>query len=76
MKGVVACLAAVRAVRAAGIRLRRPYALHVVVGEEDGGLGAFGTLKRGHRGAACVIAEPTSGTITTANAGALTSSWP
>jgi acetylornithine deacetylase len=44
----------------------------VVVGEEDGGLGAFGTLKRGHRGAACVIAEPTSGTITTANAGALT----
>lgn len=44
----------------------------MVVGEEDGGLGAFGTLKRGHRGAACVIAEPTSGTITAANAGAWT----
>jgi acetylornithine deacetylase len=70
--GVVACVAAVRAVRAAGIRLRQPYALHLVVGEEDGGLGAFGTLERGHRGAACVIAEPTSGTVTTANAGALT----
>jgi acetylornithine deacetylase len=70
--GVVAAIAAVRAVRAAGVRLRRPYALHLVVGEEDGGLGAFGTLARGHRGDACVIAEPTSGTLTTANAGALT----
>jgi acetylornithine deacetylase len=70
--GVVACLAAVRAVRAAGIVPRRAFALHLVVGEEDGGLGAFATLERGHRGAACVIAEPTSGTVTTANAGALT----
>ena len=70
--GVVAMIAAVRAVRAAGLRLRRPYALHLAVGEEDGGLGAFATLERGHRGEACVIAEPTSGTVTTANAGALT----
>ena len=70
--GVVAAIAAVRAVRAAGIRLSRPYALHLVMGEEDGGLGAFGTLTRGHRGAACIITEPTSGTLTTANAGALT----
>ena len=70
--GVVACLAAVRAVRAAGVRLSRGFALHLVVGEEDGGLGAFGTLARGHRGEGCVIAEPTSGTVTTANAGALT----
>ena len=70
--GVVACLAAVRAVHAAGIALSRPYALHLVVGEEDGGLGAFATLERGHRGEACVIAEATSGTVTTANAGALT----
>jgi acetylornithine deacetylase len=70
--GVVACIAAVRAVRQAGLTLSRPFALHLVVGEEDGGLGAFATLARGHRGDACVIAEPTSGTITTANAGALT----
>lgn len=70
--GVVACLAAVRAVRAAGVRLERPFAVHLVVGEEDGGLGAFATLARGHRGEACLIAEPTSGTVTTANAGALT----
>src|SRR5690606_29920530 len=45
---------------------------HFVVGEEDGGLGAFGTLRRGHRGDACVIAEPTAGTLITAHAGALT----
>ena len=70
--GVVANLAAVRAVRAAGIPLSKPYALQLVVGEEDGGLGAFATLDRGHRGRACIITEPTSGTITTANAGALT----
>lgn len=70
--GVVANLAAVRAVRAAGIELSKPYAVQLVVGEEDGGLGAFATLDRGHRGRACIITEPTSGTITTANAGALT----
>ena len=70
--GVVANLAAVRAIRTSGITLSKPYALHLVVGEEDGGLGAFATLDRGHRGKACIITEPTSGTITTANAGALT----
>lgn len=70
--GVVANLAAVRAIRAAGIDLAKPYAVQLVVGEEDGGLGAFATLDRGHRGRACIITEPTSGTITTANAGALT----
>jgi acetylornithine deacetylase len=70
--GVVANLAALRAVKEAGIPLRRPVALHLVVGEEDGGLGAFATLRRGHSGAACVITEPTSGRIVTANAGALT----
>jgi len=70
--GVVANIAALRAVQEAGISLRRPVALHLVVGEEDGGLGAFATLRRGHRGAACVISEPTSGAIVTANAGALT----
>ena len=70
--GVVANIAALRAVQQAGIELARPVALHMVVGEEDGGLGAFATLRRGHRGAACVITEPTSGTVVTAAAGALT----
>ncbi|MFI9470748.1 ArgE/DapE family deacylase [Streptomyces sp. NPDC052492] len=70
--GLAAHLAALAAIRAAGIRLRGRVAAHFVVGEEDGGLGAFGTLRRGHGGDACVIAEPTAGTLITANAGALT----
>ncbi|MEU6070448.1 ArgE/DapE family deacylase [Streptomyces sp. NPDC047082] len=70
--GLVAHLAALAAVRATGVRLRGRVAVHFVVGEEDGGIGAFGTLRRGHRGDACVITEPTVGTLITANAGALT----
>ncbi|HEX5563255.1 MAG TPA: ArgE/DapE family deacylase [Nocardioidaceae bacterium] len=70
--GVAANLAAVAAIKRAGVVLRDTFALHLVVGEEDGGLGAFGTLARGHTGRACIITEPTSGTLTTANAGALT----
>ena len=70
--GVVASLAALAAVRTAGVRLVRPVALHGVVGEEDGGLGAWATLRRGHLGDVCVIPEPTAGAVVTANAGALT----
>ncbi|MEW9527773.1 ArgE/DapE family deacylase [Microbispora sp. NPDC049125] len=70
--GLAANLAVVRALRLAGVRLARPLAVHCVVSEEDGGLGAFGTLARGHTGEAAVITEPTSGKIITANAGALT----
>jgi acetylornithine deacetylase len=70
--GLAAVLAAAAAVRASGAELLRPFAVHCVVGEEDGGLGAFATLQRGHRGAACVIPEPTRLQLVTANAGALT----
>jgi acetylornithine deacetylase len=70
--GVAAVLGAVAAVRASGTRLRKPLAVHTVIGEEDGGLGTYATLRRGHGGAACVIAEPTAGTVIPANAGALT----
>jgi acetylornithine deacetylase len=70
--GLAANIAAVAAIQAAGVRLRRGVALHFVVSEEDGGLGAFGTLRRGHTGDMCIITEPTTGTIITATAGALT----
>ncbi|MPQ99284.1 ArgE/DapE family deacylase [Modestobacter sp. I12A-02628] len=70
--GLAAALAAMHAVHRSGVRLRRPLALHSVVGEEDGGLGAWATLARGHLGDACVIPEPTAGAVVTANAGALT----
>lgn len=68
--GVVAIIAAARAV--SGLTLRRPYAVHTVIGEEDGGLGTFATLRRGHAGDACVIAEPTNQQIVSANGGSLT----
>jgi acetylornithine deacetylase len=70
--GLAAVLGAVAAIRTAAVRLRRPLAVHCVVAEEDGGLGAFATLRRGHTGSACVIAEPTARAVVTANAGSLT----
>lgn len=70
--GVAANLAVLRTLRAAGTPLARPLAIHSVVGEEDGGLGAFATLRRGHRGDVAVITEPTSAQLITATAGALT----
>ncbi|GAB3295481.1 ArgE/DapE family deacylase [Parasphingorhabdus pacifica] len=70
--GVAAVLEALRALRVSGVRPARPVAVHSVVGEEDGGLGAFATLDRGYRGAACVLPEPSSGTIVAANGGSLT----
>lgn len=70
--GIAAVLAAVRALRAGGVTLRRPLAIHTVIGEEDGGVGAYATLRRGHVGDACVIAEPTDACVIPANAGSLT----
>ena len=70
--GAAANLAVLRTIRDAGLRLERPLALHFVTGEEDGGLGAFATLRRGHLGEVAVITEPTSAKIITATAGALT----
>jgi len=70
--GVAANVAVVRTLVSQGVELERPLAVHTVVSEEDGGLGAFATLARGHTGDACVISEPTGGRLVTANAGALT----
>ncbi len=70
--GGAAIVAAVRAIRDSGIRLERPLAVHFVTGEEDGGLGAFATLRRGHRADAAVITEPTDSRMIVATAGALT----
>ena len=70
--GVAAALAALAAVRTAGVRLVRPVALHGVIGEEDGGLGAWATIRRGHLGDLCVIPEPTAQAVVTAHSGALT----
>jgi acetylornithine deacetylase len=70
--GVAAVIGAAAALAAAGVALAKPLAIHTVVGEEDGGVGTFATLRRGHRGEACLIAEPTAGGVIPANAGSLT----
>jgi acetylornithine deacetylase len=70
--GVAANAAVLRTLLDSGVRLQHPLAVHWVVSEEDGGLGALATMLRGHRGDAAVITEPTSGNIVVANAGALT----
>lgn len=70
--GAAANLAVARAIVASGVKLERAFAMHSVISEEDGGLGAFATMLRGHGGDAAVITEPTSGRVVVANAGALT----
>ena len=70
--GVVATVLAVRALRAAGVRLAGDLLVAPVVGEEDGGLGTFELVRRGVRADACVIPEPTDLDIVPANGGALT----
>jgi acetylornithine deacetylase len=70
--GVVAAIAAVAAVCRSDVAPARPLSVHCVSAEEDGGLGAYSTLRRGHRAGACLIAEPTSGDLVPANAGSLT----
>jgi acetylornithine deacetylase len=73
MKGGVACqLAAVQVLQETGVRLRGGVRLQTVVGEEDGGLGTYATLRRGHTGDLAVVCEPTAGRLITACAGALT----
>jgi acetylornithine deacetylase len=69
--GLAAVLGALAAFRAGGVTMPS-VAVHCVCGEEDGGLGTFGTLERGHGGAVCVLAEPTERRAVTANAGSLT----
>ncbi len=70
--GLAVNMAVARALHRSGVGLRRAFAVHTVVSEEDGGLGAFATLLRGYSADAAVITEPTSGAIVTATAGALT----
>ncbi len=70
MKGGLCCaLAAARAVRDAGVRLRGRLLVASVAGEEDGGLGTLALLERGYRGDGAVITEPTDLRVVTAQAG-------
>jgi acetylornithine deacetylase len=73
MKAGLACQVMAATVLAeAGVDLRGRLSLQSVVGEEDGGLGTFATLRRGHTGDVAVVCEPTSLDVVPACAGALT----
>ncbi len=67
--GLTAILGAVRAIRLAGIRLKGSVQVQSVIGEEDGGVGAFAALMRGHRGDAVIICEPTQLAVIPVHAG-------
>jgi len=70
MKGGLCCaLAAARALRDAGVRLRGRLLVASVAGEEDGGLGTLALLERGYRADGAVVTEPTGLRVVTAQAG-------
>jgi acetylornithine deacetylase len=70
--GLLTALSAIDAIRAAGLNLKGKVLVQSVIGEEDGGLGTFSTILRGHTGDAAIIMEPTGLGIVPACAGALT----
>jgi acetylornithine deacetylase len=70
--GLLAAFYAIKAIKASGIPLRGSLHMQSVIGEEDGGLGTFATLLRGHTGDAAIICEPTRLNLIPAQAGALT----
>ncbi|GAB4429266.1 MAG: ArgE/DapE family deacylase [Chloroflexi bacterium OHK40] len=71
MKGGVCCaLAAARALRDAGIRLRGRLLVQTVMGEEDGGFGTLAAIGRGHRADGAVVVEPTELRVAPLQAGA------
>jgi acetylornithine deacetylase/succinyl-diaminopimelate desuccinylase family protein len=67
--GVAACVAAVRAIRQAGIELHGRLSMHAVVDEEAGGFGAMDAVKRGRLAKAVLVAEPTWGDVLPAEGG-------
>ncbi|HTU01962.1 MAG TPA: M20/M25/M40 family metallo-hydrolase, partial [Candidatus Sulfotelmatobacter sp.] len=67
--GLATIPAAVAAIRKAGLSLRGAVCVQSVIGEEDGGLGTFAALDRGHRGDAVVVCEPTALAVVPAHAG-------
>lgn len=70
--GLVSILSALTTLKEIGLPRRGRVLVQCVIGEEDGGLGTFASLVRGHIGDVAVIPEPTSCNVVCANAGALT----
>jgi acetylornithine deacetylase len=69
--GLAAIVGAVRGLRRLGVAPAGDLLLQSVVEEECGGNGALQCLLAGHRGDACVIAEPFPGAVTVSQVGVL-----
>jgi acetylornithine deacetylase len=70
--GLLAALYAVKAIKEEGVPITGSLMVQSVIGEEDGGIGTFASLLRGHKGDAAIVCEPTRMKIIPAQAGALT----
>ena len=70
--GLMAALYAVKAIKDSGIPLNGSLMVQSVIGEEDGGIGTFASILRGHKGDAAIVCEPTCMNLIPAQAGALT----
>ncbi len=70
--GLVAALAAIRALVARPAGLTGQVLLALVPGEEDGGSGSFAVIRAGYTADVCVIPEPTSLDVVVAHGGAIT----
>ena len=67
--GLAAIVGALGAIAKTGCRLRGSLCVQSVIGEEDGGLGSFAALARGHRGDGVIVCEPTRLEVVPAHAG-------
>ena len=70
--GLMAALYAIKAIKEAAVAFDGTLMIQSVIGEEDGGIGTFASLLRGHAGDAAIVCEPTSLSLIPAQAGALT----
>jgi acetylornithine deacetylase len=67
--GLIAALYALDALEAVGLKPKGRIHVQSVIEEESTGLGALATLARGYRADACLIPEPTGGTLNRAQVG-------
>jgi len=70
--GLMAALYAIKDIIDADIPINGSIMIQSVIGEEDGGIGTFASLLRGHVGDVAIVCEPTCLNLIPAQAGALT----
>ncbi len=70
--GLMAALYAIKTIKDAGVPIDGSLMIQSVIGEEDGGIGTFASILRGHTGDAAIVCEPTHLNLIPAQAGALT----